>query len=61
MSEPKETRGRKPLPEAERASSYVMLRVTRRRKAAYVRAAKGQTLAGWACAQLDRAAGFQEP
>jgi hypothetical protein len=57
--QPKPKRGRPPLPESERANSYVMLRVTQRRKSAYKRAANGATLAGWAIAKLDQAAEYK--
>jgi hypothetical protein len=54
--------GRPPLPDSERADSQIQLRVTRKRKAAYVRAAskKGQTLAAWCFEGLDRQSGFVE-
>jgi predicted HicB family RNase H-like nuclease len=50
--------GRPPLPQGERADSQIQLRVTRQRKASYVRAAnkKKQTLAAWAFEALDREA-----
>jgi predicted HicB family RNase H-like nuclease len=50
--------GRPPLPPSERADSQIQLRVTRQRKAAYVRAAnrKKQTLAAWCFENLDREA-----
>lgn len=53
-------RGRPPLPDSERADSQIQLRVTRKRKTAYVRAAnrKKQTLAAWAFDALDREAGY---
>lgn len=56
----KTSRGRPPLPDSERADSQIQLRVTRKRKGAYVRAAnKGkQTLAAWAFEHLDRASGY---
>lgn len=56
------SRGRPPLPDSERADSQIQLRVTRKRKAAYVRAAnrKKQTLAAWAFDHLDRASGHAE-
>lgn len=56
------SRGRPPLPDSERADSQIQLRVTRRRKAAYVRAAnkQGLTLAAWTFENLDRAAGHSE-
>lgn len=55
-------RGRPPLSDSERADSQIQLRVTRRRKSAYVRAANRakQTLVGWAFAHLDRASGHSE-
>jgi len=54
--------GRPPMPEGERADSQIQLRVTRKRKAAYVRAAskKKQTLAAWCFEALDRQSGFLE-
>jgi hypothetical protein len=50
------------MPEGERADSQIQLRVTRKRKAAYVRAAskKKQTLAAWCFEALDRQSGFLE-
>jgi hypothetical protein len=54
--------GRPPLPDSERADSQIQLRVTRRRKAAYVRAAniKKETLAAWCFTHLDKASGHKE-
>ena len=57
-SEPQ--RGRPPLPDSERADAQIQLRVTRRRKAAYVRAAKGATLAAWMFRVCDEASGYIE-
>jgi hypothetical protein len=50
------SRGRPPLPDSERADTQIQLRVTRQRKAAYVRAAnrKQQTLAAWAFSAMDK-------
>jgi hypothetical protein len=45
----------------ERAHSQIQLRVTRRRKAAYVRAAKGKPLAKWMFETCDREADYNEP
>lgn len=53
-------RGRPPLPDSERADSQIQLRVTRRRKSAYVLAAKGETLAGWMFRVCDDASGYRE-
>lgn len=53
-------RGRPPLPAAQRATSQIQLRVTQRRKAAYFRAAGGQTLSSWALGLMDRASGYAE-
>jgi len=57
---PESKMGRPPLPPGEAATSQIQLRVTRRRKSAYVRAAnrKRQTLAGWCFAHLDRESGY---
>jgi uncharacterized protein (DUF1778 family) len=54
--------GRPPLPASERADSQIQLRVTRKRKCAYVRAAskRKQTLAAWCFEALDREAGYVE-
>lgn len=54
--------GRPVLPDDQRADSQIQLRVTRKRKAAYVRAAnaRAQTLARWCFAALDREAGFTD-
>jgi hypothetical protein len=61
-NKPKPRPGRPPLPEDERASSQIQLRVTSKRKTAYVRAAyqKGQTLAAWAFDQMDKGANYTE-
>jgi hypothetical protein len=56
-SSPEPTRGRPPLPDSERADSQIQLRVTRKRKSAYVRAAKGETLAAWMFRVCDDASG----
>jgi len=49
------------MPAEERADSQIQLRVTRRRKSAYVRAAvaRKQTLAGWCFTALDRESGYR--
>ena len=54
--------GRPPLPASERADSQIQLRVTRKRKGAYVRAAtkKKQTLAAWCFEALDKESGYLE-
>jgi hypothetical protein len=54
--------GRPPLPASERADSQIQLRVTRKRKGAYVRAAsrKKQTLAAWCFESLDKESGYSE-
>lgn len=54
--------GRPPLPASERADSQIQLRVTRKRKASYVRAAskRKQTLAAWCFEALDRESGYVE-
>lgn len=54
-------RGRPPKEEGEVAESNIHLRVTRDRKAAYVRkaSAAGQTLAAWCFEHLDKAAGYK--
>lgn len=44
----------------EPATSTIVLRVTRSRKAAYVRAAHPQTLAAWMFEQCDKAATAKE-
>lgn len=55
---------RPPLADREKvASSHIHLRVTRKRKAAYVSAAqkkKDQTLADWCFSHLDKASGYKE-
>ena len=62
-------RGRPEMPEEQRASSHIHLRVTASRKAAYVRAANAEgvkttgqpmTLADWAFKHLDLASGHNE-
>jgi hypothetical protein len=52
--------GRPPLPDSERADSQIQLRVTGKRKSAYVRAAnkKKQTLAAWCFEALDKNSGY---
>lgn len=57
MSTPKTKLGRPPMPKEQRAESQIQLRVHRRRKAAYVRAAKGP-LAEWCFKNLDAAANY---
>ncbi len=58
-----QNRGRPPLPPGDRADSQIQLRVQRRRKAAYVRAASSRklTLAAWCFSALDRESGYQDP
>lgn len=51
--------GRPTLPDNQRADSQIQLRVSRKRKAAYIRAAKPGTLAGWCFRNLDQASGFE--
>ena len=51
--------GRPELPMELRATSQIQLRVTRARKAAYVRAAAGSTLAAWMFAACDEKAGLK--
>lgn len=46
------------MPEDARASSHIHLRVSRKRKAAYVHAAQPGTLADWCFTNLDKAAGY---
>lgn len=53
------SRGRPPIEESKRATSQIHLRLTRRRKAAYVRAAQPGTLTNWMFQVCDKAAGFQ--
>ena len=55
-------RGRPPVPANMRADSQIQLRVTRRRKTAYVRHAnQGQeTLAGMIFRVVDKASGYRE-
>jgi hypothetical protein len=55
--------GRPVLPPGKGADSQIQLRVTRARKAAYVRAASTdkQTLAAWSFKHLDAASGYTEP
>jgi hypothetical protein len=52
-------RGRPAKDKASRATSFIQLRVTERRKAAYQRAAKDQPLARWIFANLDSAASYE--
>ena len=59
---PENNMGRPPLPHGEAADSQIQLRVTRKRKSAYVRAAnkKKQTLAAWCFEALDKESGYSE-
>lgn len=43
------------------ADAIIVLRVQRKRKAAYVRAAKPGTLAAWIIAACDKSAGYEPP
>ena len=54
--------GRPTLPASERADSQIQLRVTRKRKGAYVRDAskKKQTLSAWCFEALDKESGYVE-
>jgi len=54
------SRGRPPLPPAERANAHLHIRLPTWRKAGYLRAARKQksSLAEWCCLQLDKAAGI---
>jgi hypothetical protein len=54
------TRGRPPLPKGTAATSQIQLRVQMKRKAAYVRAAKGMPLAEWCFKHLDAASGYED-
>jgi hypothetical protein len=60
MMSTKTKMGRPKLPDNQRASSQIQLRVTRRRKAAYVSAANPKTLAAWCFEHLDAASGYQK-
>lgn len=59
--EPKRPVGRPPFPAGEAADANIVLRVTRARKGAYVRAARGlgQTLSAWMFTVCDKAADEQ--
>lgn len=60
MKNQEPTRGRPPLPKGTAATSQIQLRVQTKRKAAYVRAAKGMTLAEWCFKHLDAASGYED-
>jgi hypothetical protein len=60
MSTEKHPGGRPPLPASQRASSIIAIRVTRQRKAAYVRWANGRKLADSIIEALDLASGYKE-
>lgn len=60
MKNQEPTRGRPPLPKGTAATSQIQLRVQTKRKAAYVRAAKGMTLAEWCFKHLDAASGYKD-
>lgn len=60
MNNTEPTRGRPPLPKGTAATSKIQLRVQAKRKAAYVRAAKGMTLAEWCFKHLDAASGYED-
>lgn len=57
-AKPKKTAGRKPLPDALRASVSLDIRVTASQKEAYERTAPDGNVSKWARALLDRAANF---
>lgn len=61
MKEESKPVGRPALPDDVKASSQMQFRVSKKRKAAYVKAAnkKEQTLAAWAFEKLDAASGYQ--
>lgn len=61
MNIPTTSRGRPPLPDSERADAQIQLRVNRKRKSAYVRAAKPKTLAAWMFEICDKASGYEPP
>lgn len=48
----------RPPNDGETALSWIQIRVTSRRKAAYVHAAKGRKLSEWVFEHLDKAAGY---
>lgn len=50
----------RPIKSDAPASSWLQIRITKRRKAAYVRAAHPAKLTEWAQAHLDRAANFSD-
>ena len=52
--------GRPPKSPDASATSWVQIRVTRRRKAAWVRAAAPGKLSQWVTEQLDRAANYHD-
>lgn len=62
--EQKPRMGRPPIDDREKiASSHIHLRVTRARKAAYVKASqrkKGRTLVDWCFSHLDKASGYKD-
>jgi len=60
MEKPLQGPGRPTLPDDKKASSQMQLRISRSRKAAYVKAAQsmGQTLAAWSFEKLDSASGY---
>jgi hypothetical protein len=58
MTNDKPTIGRPVLPPGEAATSVIHVRTTRRRKAAYVRAARPGKLTVWMLRHLDAAAEY---
>lgn len=53
--------GRPPKPPGTTADSHLHMRVSRRRKAAWVRAAAGQKLSEWVTEVLDAVSRYREP
>jgi hypothetical protein len=58
MSETAQKSVGRPARDGQAADCWIQLRVTMKRKNAYVRAAKPKKLTEWIFEQLDRASGF---
>jgi hypothetical protein len=59
MTPPTTNQGRPSLPRAAVAETQIQLRVSRKRKAAYVRAAQPGTLASFCFRNLDKASNYK--
>lgn len=58
MSQPERKGAGRPTNDPDSADTWLQVRVTRRRKAAYVRASKPVKLSAWVTRVLDEASGY---